>query len=193
MSSWVSWQYCSSKSYSNLDYAFIRLPTYHMLGYRLLHVSSSLPCQIGWTRILLSSVLGALYVPIVVLQAVLLYSWTALFSFPWCVWWCPNTLWVLLCTFWVVPKHFLMLLKHTLGLVMHILSGARTHLGAVQTRFRSCYAHFGLVMGTTNITSPKMCITYNMGPKVCLCKRWIGARSDKENKENAVLLYCLHI
>jgi hypothetical protein len=83
--------------------------------------------------------------------------------------------------------------KHTLGLVMHILSGARTHLGAVQTRFRSCYAHFGLVMGTTNITSPKMCITYNMGPKVCLCKRWIGARSDKENKENAVLLYCQHI
>jgi hypothetical protein len=122
------------------------------------------------------------------------------FSCLWCVWWCPdtywwcpNTLWVLLCTFWVVTKHFLMLLKHTLGPVVHILSGAQTHLGSVQTQFRSCYAHFGLVMGTTNITCPKMCITYNMGPKCVCAKDGLGQAQTKKKKENAVLLYCLYM
>jgi len=144
MSSWVSWQYCSWKSYSNLDYAFIRRPIYRMLRYKLF---------ICFQSFTLSNRMDLHFVIICRQSIICAHSCVAgstfvlldcPFSCPWCVWWCPdtywwcpNTLWVLLCTFWVVPKHFLMLLKHTLGPVMHILSGAQTHLGAVQTHFRS--------------------------------------------------------
>jgi len=116
----------------------------------------------------------------------------------------------------VVPRHILVLLlpKHTLGPVMHILGGTQTLLGTAQTHFRSCYAHFEWCPNTSwccpNTLSILLCSfwacnghdehnkprnVHNIwhGSKVCFCKRWIRARSDKENKENAVLLYCLHI